>query len=1057
MKARILAAIAAFFVFFICSAAQAARDDVLIIVNENSKDSRPVGEFYAQQRSVPAKNIVPVKTINRGTLSWLQFQSLRDQILRNGICPSVPLDKKPAACADATLPIYTVDNINALTTNTPIRYIITTRGIPLLFTPDAASAYGTEPTSVDNYLKFWLARHFASDTKFNFTERKAAFGDGRGMRTVIPAFDKEYIIGRIDGVDQESAKALVSRAIAAESNGIYGKLYGSTFGSTGGTFSWQNYATNQYIYGDEQTSWRYTFGLFGEGRPECSDYQNSSHYFAFSPSTTSGKSPDYCLAHFNKGNPNESIAGLASSRQPIALDALAYFGSLDGQSIAGGFNTYLNWRKDNASCSPTLCTDAPDPASCRAASIDPYKEINTQCVGVADGFIGYNFQSYPVQRPGISPTSWDSPFTYVLSDTGYDDNYSIWGSNPDEVLNPQCPTYANNILGTTLQPCDAVRVADIKQTISVTSIDPNSPPTYTFSYYRIGKNISSSGSHGTTVTFIYTKTAGIACPTGLSGGINDSSCKYKSSPTDPSTEWIRPTNTFGELISRKISPPANTGLSFTSIEILIHIQTAYGSIGIDQVSLQNTADASELVTNGSFNQGHKQTASGDFATNFLDRLGGTAFWGSLSHHESNGHSFDSNSMGTLVYFMRGLPLGDAVWLGDTYNSGVFYGDPLYSPASVKFNYLQDPAGTFIGSIALYGDTINGKDPTRVSTTYSIDYCPGTNFYTCDQQYLWNPTGISGTGGQFNQFLGTWNASSLTNGSYLLRLNVTSNNLLSGKTQSFFDYLPVKKRDAVISGTIRDNTGQALAGVKLAINDNFGFTSSLTTDNHGYYAGTVPKSGLYLVYPTKSGHTILAVTGNLFQSVNNQDVKNKDFLATARDYVISGTIKDQNGQAIPGMPVAINDNYGFTSTSTTNSNGYFAQGGLKNGTYLVYPTLTGYTFTPVSGTVFQAINGASISNKNFIGSKPCCSISGTIKTETGLPLPNVEVSINNNSGYSGKALTDSNGYYTWGGLDNGLYLVYPTFSGCTFLATTGNALASINGANVTGKNFTGTCN
>lgn len=1051
MKARIIAALTACFTFLICTTALAARDDVLVIVNENSRDSRLVGEFYAQQRGVPTQNIISARTPNQENMPWANFQSLRDQILRNGICPSVPLSKRPAACADASAPIYTADNINALTTNTPIRYIVTTRGIPLKFTPDAASTFGTEPTSVDNYLKFWLARHLTSDISLSSSERTSAFGNGQGMRVVIPAVDKEYIVGRIDGVDLDSAKALVSRAIAAEENGLYGKLYGSTFGSTGGSFAWSN-------YGDSQTSWRYTLGLFGENRSECSDYQSPSHYFAFSASSASGKSPTHCLAHFNKGVPNESTPGLASSRQPIAQDALAYFGSLDGQTIAGGFNTYLNWRKNNT-CTPTLCADAQDPVACRAASIDPHKEINTQCVGVADGFIGYNFQSFPVALLGIWPTNWDAWSVHqisvpiVSSSNGHDDSFSIWVSQPDESTNPQCPTYTNNVLGSTTQPCEASRNGGLKQTISVTGIDPNTPPSYNLSHYQTGKNLTASGTVYTTVTFSYPKAAGVACPTGLSGKIEDLLCTYASNASAP----VLITASNWSNVSRTVSPPANIGLSYTSIELLVRATASNGSIGIDEVSFKNSVNLAELIKNGSFNQGHLQTSSGDFASNFLNRLGGTAFWGSLSHHQSGGHSFDNSSLGTLVYFMRGLPLGDAVWLGDSRNSGVFYGDPLYSPTSVKFNYLQDTTGSFIGSLALYGNTINGKNLTKVSTTYSVDYCQGTDFYSCDQQYLWQPTGISGTGGQSNQSIGTWNANSLANGNYLLRLTVNSNNLSSGKAQSFFDYLPVKKRDAVISGTIRDNTGQALAGVKVAINDNYGFTSSVTTDKDGYYAGSVPKNGMYLVYPTKSGHTIQAVSGNIFQTVNNQDVKNKDFLATANNYFISGAIKDQNGQPIPSVPVAINDNYGFTSTSITNSNGYFAQGGLKNGIYLVYPTLAGYTFTPVSGTLFQSINGTNVSNKDFIGTKPGFSISGTIKTVTGLPMPSVEVAINSNSGYSGKALTDGNGYYTWGGLDNGLYLVYPTFSGCTFQATAGNGFASVNGTNVAGKDFTGTCN
>ena len=84
------------------------------------------------------------------------------------------------------------------------------------------------PTSVDNYLKYWLINYFADDVKLAFNEREVAFGDGRGMRTVQPDTDRELIVGRIDGLDLNASLALVDRALAVEGAGIYGSWYGST-------------------------------------------------------------------------------------------------------------------------------------------------------------------------------------------------------------------------------------------------------------------------------------------------------------------------------------------------------------------------------------------------------------------------------------------------------------------------------------------------------------------------------------------------------------------------------------------------------------------------------------------------------------------------------------------------------------------------------------------------------------------------------------------------------------------------------------------------------------
>ena len=93
--------------------------------------------------------------------------------------------------------------------------------------------------------------------------------------------------------------------------------------------------------------------------------------------------------------------------------------------------------------------------------------------------------------------------------------------------------------------------------------------------------------------------------------------------------------------------------------------------------------------------------------------------------------------------MRGLPLGDAVWFAEFHNSGIFYGDPLYSPAAIHLHYLpsSDPLApndhfiTTSSPLALRGDTLNGTGPD-VTTVYSVDYCSGHDFLICDQSNSW---------------------------------------------------------------------------------------------------------------------------------------------------------------------------------------------------------------------------------------------------------------------------------------------------------------------------------
>ncbi len=224
-----------------------------------------------------------------------------------------------------------------------------------------------------------------------------------------------------------------------------------------------------------------------------------------------------------------------------------------------------------------------------------------------------------------------------------------------------------------------------------------------------------------------------------------------------------------------------------------------GQFAIDTVSVEEDGVALPLV-NPSFNDGHRQLSGGDSAASFLSRLNGTAFWGNISHHEANGHSFDTHPYETLIYFLRGLPLGDAVWFAETHNSGILYGDPLYSPVAVHLHYLagsdnRAPKDNFYTAsdspLALTGDTLNGTG-ADVTTTYSVDFCSGNDFLPCDQNGSWLP--VSGVqnlpGGQRNMPLGNWDISGLAEGDYVLRLAVTSANSTSGLSQTFYDYYPV---------------------------------------------------------------------------------------------------------------------------------------------------------------------------------------------------------------------------------------------------------------------------
>lgn len=808
--------------------ALAVRDDVLVIVNDNSVDSPQVGSHYATQRDIAPQNIVHVNVPSGFFMNWTQFKIMRDQIIKHMQDNTFTTPNlQPVTCLDGEPPYYCQAAMDQMRANTKIKYIVTTKGVPTRMKVDGSGlSFSTNPTSVDNYLKYWLVRYFTTDTAFNFTEREVAFGNGSGMRIVDTANDGELIVGRVDGVTLQAAKDLVDRTLSAEQNGIFGRLYGTVYSRI-----WKNFGpSSSYMYplppstssDTLKLGWRYQMGIFGETRPECLDYLD------FAGNLAAGKSPAHCTVHLNDDHsqPGSQVkarpaVGRAGSRQAFGIDALMYRGYKDGQAMSGGsFTDMLNWRK-NDQCNVTLCENTVDPVACRAASTDVFGEINTDCVGTADGFMGTNFISWPFSYFTIWPTGYTGhkggeydklAFSEVREDIGFNDNFSLWFGNTDQVNNPQCFS-SSDFNGAPNANCSDERKLFLHQesNISPITIDTVSPQVFELSFQLKGENVT----QGTNLNFslqAFDATSGWVSYTAVLAGALSAG----------NSGWTQ------AVASIQIDPARHGAATITRIGFDISSNIFVGDLGIDVVSLKDLSTGADYVINPEFDQGHKQNGTGDYASNILNRLNGVAAWGSVGHHQGGGGIFNGR-MSDMVYFFRGLPLGDSIWFDEGFsgtNSAILYGDPLYSPVAIRINPVN-ATNTAMGNVDLVGSTINGRDSNLIATSYSIDYCRGTayqefdfsvfpaliinkesaDFFDCDQNASWFPTGISGSAAVDNGSIGTWDATSMPTGTYLLRLAVTSTNNVRGTSQTFNDFYSIDiEQDSDADGVadINDN-------------------------------------------------------------------------------------------------------------------------------------------------------------------------------------------------------------------------------------------------------------
>lgn len=167
----------------------------------------------------------------------------------------------------------------------------------------------------------------------------------------------------------------------------------------------------------------------------------------------------------------------------------------------------------------------------------------------------------------------------------------------------------------------------------------------------------------------------------------------------------------------------------------------------------------------------------------------------------------------------------------------------------------------------------------------------------------------------------------------------------------------------------------------------------------------------------------------------------------QNYTISGTITPAAG----GSGATVTLSGAASAAVTADASGNFTFAGLSNGSYVITPSRTGYTFSPTSLSV--TVNGASVTTGlSFTATAQVgqtYSISGTISPTAGGSGATVTVS----GATSATTVTNSSGNYTFTGLSNGTYAVTPSNTGYTFSPT--SQAATINGANVTNLNFTAT--
>ena len=203
----------------------------------------------------------------------------------------------------------------------------------------------------------------------------------------------------------------------------------------------------------------------------------------------------------------------------------------------------------------------------------------------------------------------------------------------------------------------------------------------------------------------------------------------------------------------------------------------------------------------------------------------------------------------------------------------------------------------------------------------------------------------------------------------------------------------------------------------------------------------PATGYHVADVIVDSVSIGAVRTYTFTNVTANHTIYASFARDAGTCSISGTVR---GDLLQGVTLMLS---GVASSRTTSgADGTFTFEGLSDGSYIVMPRLSGYTFNPSSRKL--TVSGENIVGCDFTATKNpgVYSISGTIR---GAIQEGVIITLS--GALSSTTLSDEDGSYSFTGLADGIYTVTPELSGYAF--TPFSLDVTIAGANQVGIDFT----
>ncbi|MCB9385466.1 MAG: TIGR03790 family protein [Bryobacterales bacterium] len=188
-------------------------ENVLLIVNTESRISREIGEYYQRRREIPKQNLCEIRAPAQETVSREIYEQFVERAVRNCLLP-IPLEQR-----------------------SKIHILATTKGVPLRIEPKRGGAQ-SDGAAVDSELTLLPRLMDHEEHPVDGPLQNPFFGRYREAFEV--AKHRIFLVTRLTAFSLDDVRGMIDRCLEAENRGFF--VFDLSRSNTGGGDQWMQAA-----------------------------------------------------------------------------------------------------------------------------------------------------------------------------------------------------------------------------------------------------------------------------------------------------------------------------------------------------------------------------------------------------------------------------------------------------------------------------------------------------------------------------------------------------------------------------------------------------------------------------------------------------------------------------------------------------------------------------------------------------------------------------------------------------------------------------------------------